>query len=374
MKTLTVTAILMFPVAAAAETRFSLVPSVEVTQVHDDNLYFSHDAPVRDRIRRVTPALALRFDSPRWSFRGSYGIDAEEFEPQSSLDNTRARERAAAGIVYEATPRVRLSLGGGFVNTDTLADLNAVSGLASSRARAQRLTISPSIHLRVSPRWTASASASSISTVVQQGDRIREQSQELVLERAASLRDRFTLHYQHSAVVFEGEETASMSTHTLLGGFSRTIGPRTALSLRGGPRFNGDSITPDASLSISHSWRTASVELSLLRTQTTVIGQSGLVETEGLETTLTWTPMRRITAHVAPAVIRSSRDPFDGTVYRLGLGLRYAITGMLDVDVAYTRDTQHGAIDALRADAEFSRSTLSVGLRTRWARGAEGGQ
>jgi hypothetical protein len=53
-------------------------------------------------------------------------------------------------------------------------------------------------------------------------------------------------------------------------------------------------------------------------------------------------------------------------VLRGSIGVRCAITSLIDADVAYNRDVQNGAIDPLRHDAQLSHSTLTIGLSSRW--------
>ena len=361
-----VAAVLMLPSEALAERRLSVEPAIDVTEVHDDNLNFSADEPLRDRIRRITPTLALRFDSPRWTARGTYGFDSERFATHSGLDNPRARERALIRIQYDGGPRLTLSMDSAYVNTDTPSELNVDTGLAASRVRGRRLGIGSSARFRISPRLTAMASASSVTTNVENGVGIRALVQTLALERRATLRDRVTLDYEHSDLVFDGETSQSLNTHAVLVGWTRDLGGRTHLRLRGGPRITDGSPTADLSASLSHDWRFSSMAISLLRSQTTVVGYVGAVETQSLQAKFTYVPNRRLTAYVAPALIRSTHDRLEGTVYRVNLGARYAVTPIVGFDVAYNLDTQKGAIDPLWADAEFSRATLSVGFTTRW--------
>lgn len=360
-------AILLLPAQAAAEHRVAIEPSVEIVQVHDDNLNFSSDQAMRDRIRRVTPTLALRFESPRFTARAAYGLDREDYSTQSALDNDRARDRATIGIQYGAAPRLTLSLESSHLNTNTLADLNVETGLGAGRVRARQFSISPSARFLVSPRTTATASALSTNTNVENGTGTETQTQKIAVQRRVSQRDLFTVDYQHSQFVFDDlEATHSIKTHTVLAGWSRGLGPRTHVMLQAGPRFTDGSVEGDLSAALTHNWRSSSMAISILRSQTAVIGTVGVVETESVQARFNWAPNRRMTAYAAPALMRSTQRDLEGTVYRLGLGAHYAITPLVGLDVGYSRDEQNGALDPLHADDEFSRSTLSIAFTTRW--------
>jgi len=364
-------AILMLSADLRADHRFTIVPSLEVTEVSDDNLNFSPAEPLSDQIRRVTPALDLRFQSPRWSVRSAYSLDSERFPRHSALDNNRARERAGVSVQYRTAPRLMLSIDGDFLDTNTAADLNADTGLAASRVRGRRISVSPSARFRISPTLTATASASSVRMEVVNGNRQRSQVQTVELDRRFSARNTFSVTYEHTHLVFDGLISDSLNTHTLLAGWTRDLGAHDRFTLHVGPRVSGGSRSADVSASLMHMWRSSAIAISAQRNQTTVIGYAGAVDAESVLAKFTVSPNRHLSAYVAPAIFRSTHGQLQGTVYRLAAGSRYAVTPMLGVDVSYSRDSQNGAIDPVRANARFSHGVLSVGFTTRWS-GAEG--
>jgi hypothetical protein len=336
VKRLLLLAAMLVCASAEAENRFKIVPALNITEVHDDNLYYSSDDPVADRIRRVTPELSLRYDSARLTARGGYGFDSEQFQTLTSLDNTRARERAAVGVSYQTSQRVTLSIGGDYLKTDTPADLNHDTSLAATRARAERLSVSPSVRFRISPRLSASASAWSSVTTVQDGYGTRERAQQLLLEHSGAAGRGWSLRYEHSDILFEGETTDFISTHTVLAGWSGNAGANTAFTLRAGPRFTDERTTADLFASISHRTRRTATELAVMRTENTIIGHAGLVQTNTLQARFTLMPTQRLSMDIAPAVVVSTEDDLTADVYRLGVGVRFAIVTMLDFVVSYS--------------------------------------
>ena len=364
-------AILMLSADLRADHRFTIVPSLEMTEVSDDNLNFSPDQPLSDQIRRVTPALDLRFESPRWSVRSAYSLDSERFPRHSALDNNRARERAGVSVQYRTAPRLTLSTDSDFLDTNTAADLNADTGLAASRVRGRRLSVSPSARFRISPTLTATASASSVRMDVVNGNSQRSQVQTVELERRVTARDAFSLTYEHSHLVFEGLISDTLNTHTLLAGWTRDLGVHDRFSFHVGPRVSGGSRSADVAASLTHMWRSSSIAISAQRNQTTVIGYAGAVDAESAIAKFTLSPNRHLSAYAAPAIFRSTHGQLQGTVYRMAAGARYAVSPLLGVDVSYSRDTQNGAIDPVRANARFSHGVLSVGFTTRFS-GADG--
>jgi hypothetical protein len=369
MKSWLVVAVLVVPAGAIADHRLAIEPSIVITEVHDDNLNLSAEEPLSDQIRRITPTLALRFDSPRWAVKGSYGLDNEQFAAHSAFDNSRARQRGIMTIEYQAGPRLTVSMNSAYTDTNSLAELNVDTGLAASRVRGRELRVGPSARFRLSPQITASASASSVSTNVENGIGMRAQAETIAVERRFTPRDLFRVDYEHSHIVFDGEPTQSLNSHVVLAGWSHDLAAHAHLTLRTGPRITDGDAATDLFASLTQDWRFSSIALSAQRSQTTVIGYAGAVDSRSLQAKFAYTPNRVLTAYATPAVIRSTRGPLDGTVYRLVLGARYAITPLMGIDVAYNRDLQNGAIDPLLASARFSHATLSIGFTTRWSNG-----
>src|SRR5437867_4429417 len=200
-----------------SDDRFRFEPSLEVSEVADDNLNYSVDEPLRDRVHRVSPTLALRFNSPRWRVIGGYRVDSEHYMKYSSLDSDRARERAAVGIQYQAAPRLRLSIDGTYIDTNTPADLNIDTGLGAPRVRGQSLNFSSSARFRVSPRMVATLSTSTLTTNVVNGTGKRSQVQAFILEQHVTPRDLFNIHYELIHLDFRGATSQRINTQFLLG-------------------------------------------------------------------------------------------------------------------------------------------------------------
>ena len=121
-----------------AQYRFAFDPSIEITRVHDDNLFYSDQNRVSDVMLRVRPALGLLVETPRWSAATSYELDNNRYETSTTLNDARARQQALIDIHYQPAPRLTFGLNGAYTDTDTPAELNIDTGLATSRIRAQQ--------------------------------------------------------------------------------------------------------------------------------------------------------------------------------------------------------------------------------------------
>jgi len=242
-----------------------------------------------------------------------------------------------------------------YLDTNTLADLNVDSGLSASRVRGRRLSLAPSAAFLVSPRVKATVAASSIATNVVNGMGTRTQTQTLGLERRSTLRDRLSIDYEHSHVVFTGASSQMIDTHTMLAGWTHDFGLHDRLMLQAGPRITNQAPSVDLTASVTHAYRFSSVGLSFVRTQMTAVGYAGAA----------LTPTRRLSAYIAPALVRNTQRQLEATVARATIGARCAISSLIDIEVAYNHDHQTGTLDLLRPDAKISHSTFSIGFVTR---------
>ena len=351
-----------------AQYRIVAEPSIEIAQVHDDNLFLSPEEPAGDVILRVKPSLELRFESPRWSADGVYGFDSDRFANHSGLTNSRARQRGSVSVHYRVDPRLTLSVDGGYTDTDTPSELNLLTGLAVSRGRVQQFNFGPSARYRISPRMSAHASFYLTTEKMAGGLGINSKLQTLGIEQRLTPRDSFAADFEQSHYLFDVAGARSRTnTYVLRGGWTHAFNPTTRVMLQVGPRVTEKSLAPELSASLTHDWQFSSIAISGLQTQTTAIGTAGTVEARSLQARFTYSPTRWLTAYAAPAVVRTVFHDLQATVYRIGLGARYAITPLAGFDVSYSFDSQHGVFDALHPNGAISRSVLSAGFTARWS-------
>ena len=351
-----------------AQYRVIAEPSIEIVQLHDDNLFLSAEEPARDVIQRVRPVLDLRFESPRLSAGGTYGFDSERFADHSGLTDSRARQRGSVTVHYRFDPRLTLALDGNYTDTDTPGELNLLTGLAASRVRVQQITFGPSVRYRISARMSAHASFSSTTEKLAGGPKMSSKFQTLGIEQRISPRDSFTADYEQGKYLFDlAGARNTTNTYALRGGWTHALNPTTSVKLQAGPRVTDHSLSPELSASLTHDWRFSSIAISGLQTQTTAIGTGGTVEARSLQARFTYAPTRSLTAYAAPAVVRTVFHDLQATVYRIGLGAHYAITPLAGFDVSYSFDSQHGVFDALHPNGAISRSVLSAGFTARWS-------
>lgn len=349
-----------------ADHRVIFNPSLQIVEVADDNLNFSATQPLRDHVRRVTPALGLRYDSPRWSTRVVGGFEAEQYANHPDMNDPRAREQASLFTQYQAAPRLRLGFNGTYLKTNTLADLNVATGLAGVRVRANEVNLSALAAFRVTPRFTVTLQPASTTTSIANGSSMRSQVQALILQQRVTERDLFNIHYEYWDSAFRGPSVRTVITQFLVARWIRDFEGHNRITVQMGPRVTDGKHSVDFTGIVAHAWKSGSIALSAQRTQTMVAGYAGLAESETVQTKFAWTPNRRLIAYAIPARFRTTANGLQGTVFRVGVGARYAITPLIDAEVAYKTDDQNGGIDPLQANAKFSHSTLLLRVGMRW--------
>ena len=349
-----------------AQDRLVVEPTLAVAQVRDSNVMNTPEDIIADDVTRTTPGLAVSYTSPRWTVEGALSLDHERYASRSDLDDPRARQQMTLTTRLQASPRTSLRLRGSHVETNTLTELNDFSGLSVERRGGRRLSIEPSATFLIGPRMNVSMAYATSSTVADDGARIEQRGPSIVFTREAIGRETLAVEYAHSEATFTGTSSESIVSDVLRASVTRALGANTRMSLKVGPRMTNGAVGPDAMLSLEHDWKTFEGSVSLVRTETTAIGYSGMLTVDGIETRFVSTPGPRFAAEAIASVSTSRAGSLSGTVYRAGVAASYELFDTLALQLTYDVAMQHGGVDLRLAGAEFSRSKLAFGISSRW--------
>jgi hypothetical protein len=174
------------PCAAAAQ-EFHLNPSIGVTEVYDNNLFFASSDRQTDSIGRVTSAIAPDYRSALWTFNGLFSVDSERFTEHPELNAAQARRHSILDVRYRPT-LVTVGTATEFTKTETPADLNVETALTLGRATAERRAIRPSASYDSTPSQTEGW-ATRTSRIVSTTHPDARASRNVDLERRLSSRD-----------------------------------------------------------------------------------------------------------------------------------------------------------------------------------------
>lgn len=349
-----------------AQSRASLVPSIDLTTLHDDNVFVTSRAAASDRVVRFTPALSAERTFLRGQYSGSYSIDAERYARHHELTNPAARVQAFSRFHYEAGQRLRLAATHGYMDTTAPTELNLGTAVAAGRMRTIRMSGGSSAAYRLSKRTTATGSVEVTSDRLEDGRTMRTYVARAAVDRAVSRRERIDVDYENSRF---DSQSHSTDAHALRLGWTRSLGARTQLQLRGGPRTTAGSASADLFALISHASERTSIALSYEHAQTTVIGLAVPVDAQSIQVRARWSPLQSFSCTAGPGMFRSRFEGRDIDVLRLNLDARYTVTKAITLVAAYGTERQRGAVGAADAGAGadmLRRRTLSIGLTQRW--------
>lgn len=351
-----------YPIAAQSRTK--LVPSVDVTTLHDDNVFVTSRAPASDTVVRITPALTADRLFTRGGYSGSYSIDAERYSRHHKLTSPTARVQAFSRLRYNAGQRLRLVLDYGYLNTTTPTELNLGTGLAAGRMRTARSSGGSTAAYRVSRRASATASYQITGDRLEDGRTMRTHVARTGIDRALSRRERVAFDYESSRFDSQSQSTVA---HAVKLGWTHAIGTSTQLQLRGGPRMTAGTASADLFALVSHARENGAISVSVEQAQTTVIGMEVPVEARSLQVRGSWTPVRSLSCAAAPGLFRSTLGGRDIQVVRIGLEARYAVSKTMAFEASFAAEAQRGAIGAATAEVETLRHrTVSFGLTQQW--------
>lgn len=317
--------------------------SLAVGGYHDDNL-FSTPAPAEsDTIRRLTPAVEAGLRTGRWSLAARYAQDAESFADHPGLDTLRARQSGGIELSGRPTRTLGVELLGTYTRTLAPGELNLGTGLLAGRAAATRVTLDPTLVFRPGHRNAGRAGLSLARDDLAGGIGSRTGRAFLGWERRASERSAAGVEYAFTRYDFDTEEPRT--AHTVSFGWDGSLGRRTTLEVRGGPRFSEGEVDPEGGVTLRHDRRRIDLSLAWSRSLATVIGRAGTVTGEGLTAAVAFRPAPRWRFSLAPQRYRT-RDASGGgeaTVTLLAFDAAWRAGRWLDLELSWQRIHQDGA-------------------------------
>lgn len=328
------------PRVAAGQATVVVDSSIAVGSLYDDNVTWQPDAK-SDRVLRITPAIAVRRDSPRSSWRIDATGDAERYSRYQDLSTPAANQHAGTEWRWQATDRTRAGFLASYDSSVSAADLNLGTGLALGRLRAWRWfggpvfarTLTPRVTLDLAPRVTGEL-ASTLPGVV-------TYTVDAGVTRRVGARDRVETRYVGDVFDF-ASLGRSVSNRGLIRWIHRMT-PAWEASLAGGGRWHDQTWRPDVDARVTRSGQWTNVLLAYTWDQVTAIGVRQLVDVQSGNATVSYDRARRAGASLSASVYRNVLGTQRIDVYRGAAEVRHVIAGPLWMAVDYTFDYQRGA-------------------------------
>lgn len=350
------------PCGAMAESGFYAEPAVTLAGGYDDNLFFSGTERIQDFFLRLSPAIGTGYQSTLLNLQGLYVIDAEAYARHPEINTTPARQHAALDLQYRSTPRLTLSTNASYTETRRPGELNLISRgitIESGRTRGERRAIAPGLAYRIDPVTVGTATYSFAGDKLDGGVDTDTHTTALRLDRAVS-RDS-TLHtgYTNNQYRFGGAE--SIEAHVLLFGVTHKFSPQTSATLLGGPRFTEGSTDPELSASVRHRLRQGELSTTYARSQSTALGLPGVVTTEAIDATATYTPTAALEFRSTPGIAQVERAGFQAEVYRFNVEMAYRLDRLYSLFSSYQYSMQRGSIGG-PSTGDITRNVITFGI------------
>lgn len=351
---------------SGAQDRFVIHPFISMTGVHDSDVFSTAGSPRSDVVMRLAPGADATYDTPAAAIAARYQIDFERFTRYPELTTMNARQHATIALAYRTTPLVAFAAGGEFLTTRTPEDLTRMTGLTVTRARARRSTAHASVSRQFSAVTSGTLGFSFADDRLGRSFATQTHAADARLARRLSRQTVVRGAYRVDAFGFTtGGGRRRVASHSVSIGGSREIAPRIRASFDIGPRLTGRALRPEVAASVTVDRAAASLRVSYMQTQTTIIGLAGAADVRRVGVTLGRTFARSLDVQVAPACFRTALGGSKATVYALAINVTRPLSARLALDVAVHGSLQHGNVYPGATHQAFPRHSVAVRLLAR---------
>jgi hypothetical protein len=348
------------PAVASARSALYLLPSLALTEVYDDNLFFVPDDHQEDRFLRLRPAVRLGYRTLPTDLDLTYSQDLERYNQYQDLDTNQARRDLSLDWSFRPNRLLTLHTAADYIKTRSPGELAALTGVQFGRVFAERRYFSPSLEYAYDNLTTANARYEYSRDKITNGIGSDTNTVDLGVNRRLSPYDTADIRYRFDRFHFDSGQ--SVNVHTLLFGTDYQFTPRLAVTALAGPRFTGNDST-DASVSAQLRYRIERGDLSLdyQRSQTTILGVGAAVDSETLGATLTLMPVKDVELRAVPNYSNSTNAGLRTEVYRFLLEAGWQATTYLTVVGSYEFTAQHGSLLSSGAN-ETTHNLIMIGV------------
>ena len=350
---------------ARAQGAFAIVPSIDVSQRFDSNVFSTPSTPQADVVTDVRPMVEAKLRTIPLAIGIHAAAGLERFAHYSELTSAGARLTGGFDVEYRRTPRTTLAAQAEIARTRTPSELSLETGLALPRARASRARGGGSLTRLLDPRTEGRIEVAVQQLRVVGAPAVRQETGSGGINRRWSSRSAGTIDYRVDRFVFDGSRAGTgtaVVSHTMTTGVTRAITGRITLSIAAGPRITAGSVAADLSAAIRLRQDRAGYSLGYSRSQTSVFGVPVPVDVETVMGNVTWTPSRRLHVRLAPAVLMTRADNRSATVTRFELEIAHPVGRGLTLHAGVDSALQRGRLHAGDARTDVVRHTAAVRL------------
>jgi hypothetical protein len=347
------------PAQAAAQTRQTIIPSVSIAHVYDDNLFADVQGSAGQMLQ-IRPSIEGSYESPRLTFLSLYSQDMLRSN-HADLNTADARRHAFVDTKFRSTPMTTLGVSARYDRSETPGEIELDTGILGPRQTAERWQIAPNFARRMGPRtvltggydWTQEHEIDTPKGTLHQG--------RLAISREWTTRTDVVGSYLGR---YFTDPFDSHSSHALLGGFSREVAPGTQFSLYAGPRVTSyrSGLKPEVSTGFIRNTPRIDLALDYWHGETIILGIPGPVAVDSGTARASWPLTAKLEVGVMGGVTDiDTLDLREARVYRTSILGSWTTRGMYTVGASYGLDFQEGDIRR-RLEEDVLRHVFRVSL------------
>jgi hypothetical protein len=353
-------AVALYPAShAAAQTRKTIIPSVSIAHVYDDNIFADVEGSAGQMLQ-IRPSLEGSYESPRLTFLSLYSQDMLRSN-HADLNTADARRHAFVDTKFRSTPMTTVGVAARYDRSETPGELELDTGILGPRRTAERWQVAPNFARRMGPRSVLTGGYD--FTLEQEIDTPQGTMHQGRLAISRELTSRTDVVASYLARYFD-DTFESHTSHALLGGFSREVAPGTQFSFYAGPRVTSyrSGVKPEVSTGLLRATPRINLALDYWHGETIILGIPGPVAVDSGTVRLSWPLAAKfeIGTHAGITDI-DTLDLREARVYRTTLLASWTPRGMYTVGASYGLDYQEGDIRR-RLDEDVLRHVFRVSL------------
>jgi hypothetical protein len=349
---------------AAAQTRATVIPSVSIGAVYDDNV----SAQARGdsgQMLQVRPSLEADYESPRMTLISLWSFDMQRSN-HSLLNALDARQHAMVDAKFRSSHLTTWALAGRYDRADMPGEINVDSGILTDRRFAQRFQLTPSVVRRFGERTTVTAlydgTTEDLADELIDRSHITLHTARTSVGRLISSRTTITAGYLGRLV---DDDFSEHHSHAALFGWTRELAQFTTFSVQVGPRWTTyRGLVPEVAVSLARDGRTLKAGVDYSHGETIILGVPGPVQIDTGSARLTVAATRKLEFGLrAGASNILTLDERAATVYRTAVLGSWSFSGPFTLAASYSADYQLGDIRRnLFRDERVLRHVVRVGL------------
>lgn len=334
-------------------------PSISVGIAYDDNTTSTTGATDEDIILRVTPSLEGGWRGPRGTFTALHTFDMERYKDNDQFDDLQVRRRTSLDGDYRLSERLDFAGSVSTAASDVAGELVPEVGLELGRREARRHAADAEFSYRMTQRMRGTFGAGWSRDDVEAGSDATTAMGSIGAAYVANERHTWTGDYVYRRYEFNG--AGPIEAHIGLFGWETAMSPRSTLVVQAGPRYSEGETTPEVFVGTTYDMLTSSLSFNFARTQSTVLGQSGIADSHSAWVTYIQQFGTDTVLQLSPSYSRLERDDRDVKVARALVEVRKLLSRNLSARGSYQWSRQDGSLESL-GPIELTRNVIFVGL------------